>query len=261
MITFSKAFRLDHPADFRLGSQTMSFSQQPSDLEFVILNFIRNQYEKKYRQNVPLALKYLTYQFSKKIIGSELLTNKQDLNFFELLSTKLPSIRKFNFLFRASDHNYSAKKFHDHCDGKPGTITIIKSNWGNIFGGYTSKSWHGNYYCYVRDENAFLFLIESKCESVQHKCPLLLELADDDADYAIHCADNCGPIFGAGYDIAITDNCNKQVDIEAGHWYANSCRQLSYDTPEVSSICGGNVTHEQRYLLQVMDYELFQIIQ
>ena len=137
----------------------MAFSS-PSEMELVTFNFIRNNYETQRKQSVPMALKYLTVQFSNKIIGCKLLTIKQDMDFFKLLVTKLPSIRKFNHLFRASDHQYSAAKFHDLCDDKEGTLVIIKSNWGNIFGGYTLKSWKQQYPRtghYERDEKAFLF--------------------------------------------------------------------------------------------------------
>ena len=228
-------------------------SSPPTDLELVTFNFIRNNYEKKYKQNIPMALKYLTFKFSNMIIGSKLLTLKEDMDFFKLLLTKLPSIRRFNHLFRASDHKYSAAKFHDFCDDKGGTITIIKSNWGNIFGGYTSKSWtsYGGYY---KDENAFLFVIKSNDESIESKCPLLLELKKDHIGYAIYCDANVGPIFGGGGtgDIYIGDNCNKSD--------SRSC-QMSYGTPTIN-ICGGNKEiFEGTYAFQVIDYSVFQIVE
>ena len=236
-------------------------SLQTSDSELVTLNFIRNQYEKKHKQNVPMALKYLTIQFSKRIIGCKLLSIKQDLDFFNLLSTKLPSIRRFNFLFRTSDHNYSGKKFHDFCDDKGGTITIIKTNWGNIFGGYTSKSWTSENK-WIADKDAFLFLIKSDDESTQSKCPLLLELRKGDihVNYAIGCNPSLGPIFGLGYDIIIRDECNRIF--WRNSYMMNSSEQFSYDTPKVN-ICGGDRTDsykKTKYLFQVIDYEVYQIV-
>ena len=229
-------------------------SSQPTDLELVTFNFIRTNYEKKHKQNVPMALKYLTLQFSNRIIGCKLLTIKQDLDFFKLLSTKLPPIRRFNHLFRASDHKYSAAKFHEHCDNKPGTIVIIKSNWGNIFGGYTSKSWSSDKWKYVSDKNAFLFLIESNNESIQIKCPLLLELGTNQEDFAINCNPNRGPTFGIGADICIRDSCNKPMGEGQDHSSDNYTSQHSYDTPIVH-ICGGNGPY-----FQVIDYSVFQIV-
>ena len=222
-------------------------------------NFIRNNYEKKYKIHVPMALKYITLKFSNKITGSRLLTIQQDFDFFKLLQTKLPSIRRFKFLFRASDHQYSAKKFHQLCDNKPGTITIIKSNWGNIFGGYTSKSWVSTSYQPVSDKKAFLFLIKCDDVSIQKKCPLLLKLRRDHVKYAIGCYDEFGPIFGRGLDICIRDNCNKTLHIESKWYDVNYSRQISYDSPGVN-ICGGCMRNSDAYLFQVIDYEVFQTV-
>ena len=48
---------------------------------------------------------------------------------------------KWKLLYRASEHNYTAKSFHDYCDDKGSTLVMIKSSKGFIFGGYTTQSW------------------------------------------------------------------------------------------------------------------------
>ena len=209
-----------------------------------------------------MALKYLTLKFSNRIIGCKLLTIKQDLDFFNLLLTKLPAIRRFKFLFRASDHYYSAHAFHEYCNDKPGTIIIIKNNWENIFGGFTSKSWKLQDRVYAEDENAFLFLIKSDDELIQSKCPLLLELKKGNSDYAIDCSRGQGPSFGLG-DICIRDKCNEKVKMDFLRCiYANYCGPCSYGVDEIN-ICGGNQDYDvkQRWFFQVIDYEVFQIIE
>ena len=46
--------------------------------------------------------------------------------------------------FRASDHGYSGRNFHNYCDNVKGpTLIVIKSSGGWIFGGYTTQSWSG----------------------------------------------------------------------------------------------------------------------
>ena len=50
---------------------------------------------------------------------------------------------KWKLLYRASEHGYTAKSFHEYCDDKGPTLVIIKSSGGWIFGGYTAKSWGG----------------------------------------------------------------------------------------------------------------------
>ena len=233
-------------------------SSQPSDLELVVFNFIRNNYEAKHKKNVPMALKYLTLQFSNRFVECSLLSLRQDIDFFKLLLTKLTTIRRFQLLFRASDHNYSADKFHEYCDNKPGTISIIKSSCGNIFGGYTSKSWTSNHGP-VGDENAFLFLLKSDFPSIQQKCPLLLELKELHVGVAIFCDEFYGPTFGAGFDIIIRDNCNEDPD-EVYEFDTNYSDLSSYSCEGVLGLCGdlkeGCTNH-----FQVIDYEVIQIIQ
>ena len=47
----------------------------------------------------------------------------------------------WRLIYRASEHGYSAKSFHECCDDKGPTLVVIKSSGGWIFGGYTTKSW------------------------------------------------------------------------------------------------------------------------
>ena len=50
----------------------------------------------------------------------------------------------WRLIYRASEHGYTAKSFHECCDDVNGpTLVIIKSSEGWIFGGYTTKSWSG----------------------------------------------------------------------------------------------------------------------
>merc|ERR1719203_1567517 len=46
-----------------------------------------------------------------------------------------------DLLFRASEHGYSSDKFHEFCDEKGSTITIIENEHGHVFGGYAERSW------------------------------------------------------------------------------------------------------------------------
>ena len=48
---------------------------------------------------------------------------------------------KLKLLYRASEHEYKPISFHECCDDKGPTLTIIKSTEGWIFGGYTTQSW------------------------------------------------------------------------------------------------------------------------
>ena len=47
----------------------------------------------------------------------------------------------WKLIYRASEHDYTASSFHEYCENKGPTLTIIKSSEGWIFGGYTSVNW------------------------------------------------------------------------------------------------------------------------
>jgi len=44
-------------------------------------------------------------------------------------------------LYRAGLHGWTANKFHELCDDQGPTITVMKSEAGKVFGGFTNTSW------------------------------------------------------------------------------------------------------------------------
>ena len=63
-----------------------------------------------------------------------------------------------DLLYRASDNNGSGKIFHEKCNGKTPTLTIIHTKNDYIFGGYTEKNWSQ----FTNDDNAFCYSINLK---------------------------------------------------------------------------------------------------
>jgi hypothetical protein len=53
----------------------------------------------------------------------------------------LDSPKKMTLLFRASDHGFSALKFHQFCDGVPHTLTLLTTEYGKTLAGYTPLIW------------------------------------------------------------------------------------------------------------------------
>ncbi len=51
---------------------------------------------------------------------------------------------KWKLLYRASEHDYTGRSFHEYCDDQGPTLVVIKSDGGWIFGGYTTQSWSGD---------------------------------------------------------------------------------------------------------------------
>ena len=65
---------------------------------------------------------------------------------------------KMELLFRGTRDGMTNKIFHNKCDNKGQTITLIKNEKGNIFGGYSSISWtsDGNFHS---APDSFLFTL------------------------------------------------------------------------------------------------------
>lgn len=63
---------------------------------------------------------------------------------------------KTNLLYRASVDGFTSDVFHSLCDNRGPTLTLIKSNRGKVFGGFTTVSWKKNG-GYQADEEAFIF--------------------------------------------------------------------------------------------------------
>ena len=117
----------------------------------------------------------------------------------EWLLSQLPQKAvSLTLLFRGSTHGYSASRFHQLCDDKGPTITIIKSKANRVFGGFTQQSWDSKTR-WNTDEKAFIFSIDRKQIYRVVK-----------AQYAIFCHSNCGPNFGAAALGVREDPLNKE---------------------------------------------------
>ena len=228
-----------------------------SKMEMITWWFVRNHYEDEQKSmTVPVALKYLIRNFSKKIFNSKMLSNGQALDLIQLLEAKLAkkSIKRMNLLYRASDHEYLASKFHDLCDGKNDTIVLIQSDFGNIFGGYTNIPWSTDGEYHRDKDKSFLFLLYSNDKS--QECPKIWNYtwrANDGYYGEVRHERSGGPIFGGGHDIMIYDKCN------SGKPY-NYCHGFSFiENNKGAVLCGGSKTQKEGRFI-VTDYEVFQIV-
>jgi hypothetical protein len=102
-------------------------------------------------------------------------------------------------LFSGSTHGWERSKFHQLCDEKGPTITVMKSKAGRVFGGFAMQSWESKIK-WKADEKAFIYSIDrQQIYRVIH------------AQKALYCHSNLGPCFGGwalglgGYPLNIKD--------------------------------------------------------
>ena len=123
---------------------------------------------------------------------------------------------KWKLLFRASEHNFSARKFHEMCDNKNPTVTIVQSKeYNNIFGGFTQAKWActGNY---RHNTSTFIFLLRRGENAKHHQnigfrnliIPMKWHNKYANGQNAVYHSRSYGPTFGGGFDLYLSDNCN-----------------------------------------------------
>ena len=98
---------------------------------------------------------------------------------------------KSELLFRKSRDGSKPEDFHNKCDNKGNTITIIETTNGYIFGGYTELEWDKSEK-FKKDNSTFIFSLNNKKKYLPRN--------DNDS---IYCSSSYGSVFGSGHaDIA-----------------------------------------------------------
>ena len=92
---------------------------------------------------------------------SKILKSEEEFSFiYSLFQNK----RSFELLYQATRDGSYPKDFHEKCDNKGPTITLIQTDDNHKFGGFISKDrQYGNREeVYVKDKKAFIFSINKK---------------------------------------------------------------------------------------------------
>jgi hypothetical protein len=147
---------------------------------------------------------------------------------------EFPSAKKWKLQYRATRDGFSAQDFHNKCDGIENTFTVIKSEHGNIFGGFTEKAWNSSDY-YNLDPKAFIFSLCNK-ENKPFKVNCTKGV------HAIGCSPKFGPRFGNfhGHDISIDSDSN--VSQKSWTSFGSSYRHSDYphNTRKTMAILAGS---------------------
>ena len=116
----------------------------------------------------------------------------------------------WKLIYRASKDGWLAKDFHNKCDNKDKTLSIIHTKTNNIFGGYTKIPWKTLISSrYIKDDTAFLYLLRSS----KSYSPQIFLIKDDplDQDTAVYHSKDYMCTYGAGHDIKISSECNENA--------------------------------------------------
>ena len=143
-------------------------------------------------------------EFTVDPFKSQILRWNQVTEFIDLCEFE-PN-EKWTLLYRGTRDGFNSRDFHHKCDGFDRTVTIIESKQtANVFGGYTSLAWDSSN-AYKCDPRAFLFSLNNK-----DNLPCKIRIDPNCIDHAIYCGYNCGPVFGIGHDIYLSNNPNRNM--------------------------------------------------
>ena len=63
---------------------------------------------------------------------------RKDIKF---ISDSLCQPSSLKLIFRASEHSFSAKAFHRHCDRAEDTFVLVRTKFGKTIAGYSGYTW------------------------------------------------------------------------------------------------------------------------
>lgn len=144
--------------------------------------------------------------------GSVLLISEYEEKLREFMDDDFQQ-HQWRLIYRASEHGFDASDFHRCCDTIAPTISIIQTDFGNIFGGFTSIPWSS---AMVRtdqaDPKAFLFTLKNTLNIPPTKFPVAKEYQQ----CAISHNPTCGPNFGSpkneGSDLCLRNKFNEKTN-------------------------------------------------
>ena len=140
---------------------------------------------------------------------------------------------KMELLYKATRDGDSSSSFHNKCNGKSPTLTLVKTSNGYRCGGFTSLPWD-SFRDYKEDNDAFVFSMDtrSKYMSTDSK--------------SVCCHSDYGPTFGGGYDLYLANGF-----LTSANNYCNC--PSTYKTMKRSELTGGD------YYFKEKECEVYQI--
>jgi hypothetical protein len=117
--------------------------------------------------------------------------------------------QQWQLIYSASRDGYTAKAFHESCDSRWPTVTVIRSKNGYIFGGFTTVAWDSTD-ADKTDTLAFLFTLKNPYGIEPTKYPIRERLVQ----FAVGHNSKEGPTFGSvqhgGVDLFLQSPFNGQ---------------------------------------------------
>lgn len=209
-------------------------------------------------QIIPDEIIMICYDyFGHDFCHSLILNGAERDRLWHLLLSKQPNLiagttRK---KFTASEDGFDSNSFYSYCSGLSPSILVIKSNWGSIFGAFTSIPWQIDA-GYSLSNNTFLFSLTND---------RIFEIKERDLEYAVYHGGRGARdldsdlifYFGAAAGLLLYDNCDQRDDN-----FAYGGHKCGYHIESGNLLCGGNQRnsdYSDKFEFRVQNYELFSV--
>ena len=131
---------------------------------------------------------------------------------FDNIYKKIPSITGVKILYRGTRDGFK--------DQKGPTLTLVRTEYGHICGGFARSSWHSKKK-FIYDRHAFIFLLkgnENILNKYNVKTPLYIPVNKKEVRFALHGDERRIINFGGG-DLRCESDCNRL----ARSWSSHPC--------------------------------------
>jgi hypothetical protein len=218
--------------------------------ENLIKYFLDRDYEPKKKSEPQIIKEVYSKSIDSKIITiqhAEIISKWIDR--LEI-TDELKNSYEFKLILRGSRDGFTPEKFHELCDNKSHTITIIKVKGSReILGGYNPIEWKSDGFHGITNDS-FIFSFEQK--NIEN---FILSRVINEKYSTFNCW-NYGPSFGGG-DLFVYKFVSPIVSLSTyfvnGSYYKNFnrcyCRNNYYETP----------IRETEDAYTIKEYEIFQI--
>ena len=207
-----------------------------TNYEFIIYSFYNNLIESKSE----------IYKIKTLNIDSNILNESKRGNEFINKLYEWTGCKRMELIFRGTRDGMTNTEFHNKCDNKGESITLIKNEKGNIFGGYASISWTSANFIHYSAPESFLFTLINIYNTEPTKFP-----SKNDQKEVRHYY-SWGPAFGAGCDLGLNGDF-----LESGGW-SNGFKTFQDTLGKERSIFTGDSNNNNRNF-KIKEIEVFKI--
>ena len=224
-----------------LEKENLNLKEEINNIKNELNNLLnwKNEKEEIFNKLIKAKEKEIALQD----IDSKILTEIEQFNFIEegykkndplnILSNKK---LKPQLLYRATRDGDSISDFHKKCNNIKGTLMIVKTNKGFIFGGCTNEIWNEDK-SYRKDDTAFCFSLDLKKIYKSKK-----------GDNSINCNNDKNYGFG-NYFFSVYDNCLSKGGM------MNDGLNNNYDNQKIEN----EINNGEQYY-GIVEVEVFKII-